>query len=426
MNMDISFAKKAVLNMKIPELLAPAGNMEKAKIAIAYGADAIYLSGRMYGMRAGAGNFSDDELKEVVNYAHERQVRVYVTVNIIAHNQHLVGIPEYIKFLAEIGVDAIIVSDPGIMQIAKTEAPKLALHLSTQANTTNQLTAKFWSDMGYERLVMAREVNRRDLAEICANVEAEIELFVHGAMCMAYSGRCLMSGVMTGREANLGACAQSCRWKYSVMEESRPGEHYPIEETAEGTYIFNSKDLCLLEQIPELIKIGVDSLKIEGRMKSVFYVGTVVRAYRKALDDYQANPDGYQLDPELLDEVNKVSHRPYYTGFFLNEEQGTHAGTHTESSAYMRDYDFVGVVEGYDYDTGQAIIAARNYLPVGAQVEIIQPRAGLMEITVTQITNAKNGEALDAGHANYRVKIPMPEVKPLSMLRVLRAKGSDA
>lgn len=400
--------------MRIPELLAPAGNVEKAKIAIAYGADAIYLAGQLYGMRAGAGNFSNEQLKEVIEYAHERNVKVYVTVNIIPHNQHLAGLPSYISSLAKLGVDAIIVADVGVINIAKQAAPDLSLHLSTQANTVNLAAAQFWSDLGIERIVMAREASREDIGEICANVDSEIEVFVHGAMCMAYSGRCLLSGVMTGREANLGACAQSCRWKYSVVEENRPGQYFPIEETEEGTYIFNSKDLCLLEHIPDLVKIGVSSLKIEGRMKSAFYVGTVVRAYRQALDQYKADPEGYRFDPELLAEVEKVSHRPYYTGFFLDSQPGTHP----ESSAYHQSYDFVGLVEDYDNNTGEALVGVRNRLRLGDLVEVVQPRDQVIEFELTEIINCEDGEALEAAHANYQVRIKMPAVKPLSMLRI--------
>jgi len=408
-----------VIYVKKPELLAPAGNMEKAIIAIAYGADAVYLSGQLYGMRAGAGNFTHEELAEVVRYAHERNVKVYVTVNIIPHNQHLEGMPEYIAFLRDIGVDAIIVADVGVIRIAKQVAPDLPLHLSTQANTVNWQAAMFWSELGIRRLVLAREATREDIRLIRSKVDSEIEVFVHGSMCMAYSGRCLLSGVMTGREANLGACTQSCRWKYSVMEESRPGEYFPIEETAEGTYIFNSKDLCLLEYLPDLVKIGVDSLKIEGRMKSIYYVGTVVRAYRKAIDAYFADPEGYQLDSELLSEVRKVSHRPYYPGFFLGER----IGTYPESSAYIQGYDFVGLVEEYDSQTHEAVVGVRNRLPIGEQVEILQPTGPTIQLKITELINTEDGQSLDAAHANFRVRIKTPPVEPLSMLRI--AKPED-
>ncbi|MGB4616234.1 MAG: U32 family peptidase [Limnochordia bacterium] len=405
------------MKVKIPELLAPAGNMEKAVTAIAYGADAVYLSGELYGMRAQAGNFSNDELAAVVRYAHERGVKVYVTVNIIPHNQHLEELPEYVTFLRDIGVDAIIVSDVGVISIARRYAPDLPLHLSTQANTVNWEAARFWSDFGITRIVLARECTREEILTIRSKVDCELELFVHGAMCVAYSGRCLLSAVMTGREANLGECTQSCRWKYSVMESKRPGEYFPVEETGEGTYIFNSKDLCLLEYLPEVIATGVDSLKIEGRMKSAYYVGTVVRAYRKALDYYAANPDEYVLDPQLLAEVNKVSHRPYYPGFFFGER----IGIYTTSSAYLQTHDFVGTVEAYDEKSGEAVVGVRNFFPAGSKVEIIQPRDELVEVDVNTIVNAEDGAALEAAHANYRVRIKTPPVRPMSMLRIPKA-----
>lgn len=401
-------------DVRIPELLAPAGNMQKAKVAIAYGADALYLAGKLFGMRASAGNFSVEELQEITAYAHQRGVKIYVTVNIFPHNSDLEGLPEYLETLNSLGVDGLIIADVGVYRLAKQYAPKIPLHLSTQANTVNWQAAKFWEELGIERLVMARELTKEDIAVIADKTEAEIEVFVHGAMCMAYSGRCLLSHVMTGRDANRGACAQSCRWKYTVMEEQRPGEYYPIWEEDDGTYIFNSKDLCLIEYIPELATIGVDSLKIEGRMKSVYYVATVVRAYRQALDDYRASKDNYQLDPDLLAELDKVSHRPYYTGFFLGKE----AGTHLESSGYTRSYDFLGLVEQYDKERGQALVDIRNPLVLEQRLEVMQPRGEVIELTVEQLIREGSEEALAEAHANYRVWIPMPEVKPYSILRM--------
>lgn len=402
--------------MKIPELLAPAGNMEKAKVAIEYGADAIYLAGSKFGMRAGAGNFNEEALKEILAYAHARSVMVYVTVNIFPHNEDLQGLPEYLMFLESVGADAIIVADPGVIRIARQVAPDLTIHLSTQANTTNWQAAQFWVDSGVDRLVLARELNREDIAEISSKVDAEVEVFVHGSMCMAYSGRCLISNVMTGRDANQGECAQSCRWRYAVVEQNRPGEYFPIEETEKGTYLFNSKDLCLIEYIPDLVKSGIDSLKIEGRMKSAFYVGTIVRAYRQALDAYQANPEQYQLDPDLLVEVDKISHRPYYTGFFLDAKPGINL----ESSGYRQSYDFVGLVAEYNSETGEALVGVRNRLLLNSEVEVVQPKADNFNFKITKMLNHKNEEyeELDAAHANYWVRIPMPPVKPYSMLRI--------
>ncbi len=404
--------------VNIPELLAPAGNMEKAKIAIAYGADALYLAGNQFGMRAMAGNFDLEELKTVVHYAHDRAVKIYVTVNVFPHNRDLPGIPDYIQYLGEIGVDAIILADVGIMRIAQQVAPHVPLHLSTQANTTNWQAAKFWAELGIARIVTAREITKDDMAIMRTKVSAEMEVFVHGAMCMAYSGRCMLSHVMTGRDANRGACAQSCRWKYAVVEETRPNKYYPIEEAPEGTYIFNSSDLCLLEYLPDLIAIGIDSLKIEGRMKSAYYVATIVRAYRQALDSYQSDPNNYTLDPVLLKEVSKVSHRPYYPGFFT----GNQAGTNPESTAYSQTYDFLGVVQEYDEASGEAIIEVRNRLQIGDALEIMQPRAENFDFVVEHIIDDKTNKSVDAVHANYQARIPMPKVLPFSILRKVKVK----
>ena len=355
--------------MKIPEILAPAGNMEKAIVAMEYGADALYLSGKAFGMRAKAGNFGRDELKEIVAMAHARGVKIYVTVNVFAHNDEIDLLPPYLQELEELGVDALIVADLGVIALAKEYAPSIPLHLSTQANTVNYRAAKVWAEMGIDRLVMARELTREEIQKVCQETKAEIEVFVHGAMCMAYSGRCLLSNVLTGRDANRGECAQSCRWRYAVVEETRPGEYMPIEEDHGGTHIFNSKDLRLIEYIPDLVQIGVDSLKIEGRMKSSFYVATVVRAYRQALDLYAADPENYVLPQELLDELDKVSHRPYYAGFFVP----TDAGIHRPTGSYIREYDVVGIVESWDNETQEAVVAVRNRLSLGEDVEIMQP-----------------------------------------------------
>ena len=403
--------------VRIPELLAPAGNMEKALVAMEYGADAIYLSGKAFGMRAKAGNFSSDELRAVLAAAHERGVKVYVTVNITAHNDEIDLLPAYLTELEELGVDALIVADVGVISLAKQYAPSIPLHLSTQANTVNYRAAKFWEEQELARLVMARELTREEIARVKQEINAEIEVFVHGAMCMAYSGRCLLSNVLAGRDANRGECAQSCRWRYTVMEEKRPGEYMPIEEDEGGTHIFNSKDLRLIEYIPDLAEIGVHSLKIEGRMKSSYYVATVVRAYREALDLYAADPGNYQLPQELLDELDKVSHRPYYAGFFVPSDAGIHPAT----SSYIREYDVVGVVERFDSAAGEGVISVRNRLPVGEVVEVLQPRGPLLVQTISRMTREDSGEELPEAHANYTVRVPMAEVKPLSMLRVKRS-----
>lgn len=402
--------------MKIPELLAPAGNMEKGLVAMEYGADALYLAGKEFGMRASAGNFSSEEMKAILEVAHARGVKIYVTVNVFPHNDEIDLLPPYLAQLEELQVDGIILADIGVYRLARQYAPSIPLHLSTQANTVNYQAAQFWEELGFSRLVMARELSREDIARVRKETNAEIEVFVHGAMCMAYSGRCLLSNALTGRDANRGQCAQSCRWRYAIVEEKRPGEYMPIEEDGGGTHIFNSKDLRLIEYIPDLVKIGVDSLKIEGRMKSSYYVATVVRAYRQSLDLYAADPDNYVLPQELLDELDKVSHRPYYPGFFVPSG----AGIHRPSGTYSRDYDVVGLVESYDQSTGEAVVGVRNRLALGEVVEVMQPRAGNFNLTIAQMINVATDEALPEAHANYTVRIPMDEVKPYSMLRIKR------
>lgn len=380
---------------------------------MAYGADALYLAGKQYGMRAAAGNFSDAELEDVLQLAHGQGVKVYVTVNIFAHNQHLGGLPEYLEYLESIGVDAIIVADPGVFRLAKLHAPMTALHISTQANTTNAEAVKFWKDQGAQRVVLARELTREDIQSITEQVDIELEMFVHGAMCMAYSGRCMLSKTLTGRDANLGACAQSCRWAYSVMESTRPGEYFPVEETEEGTYLFNSKDLCLVNYVPELVNIGVHSLKIEGRMKSVYYTAAVTRAYRMAVDRVLAGTGDQPGQEDLLTELRKVSHRPYYEGFYLGENPGTH----WSSTSYEQTWDFVGLVEEYDARRQAALVDVRNRLLVGDALEILQPHDRVVEYTVSGMEHSQSGEMLSEAHANTKVWIPMGIVQPYSILR---------
>lgn len=404
--------------MKIPELLAPAGNMEKARVAIEYGADALYLAGKAFGMRAKAGNFSKEELQEVLAIAHGRGVKIYVTVNVFAHNEEIDLLPDYLRELEELKVDGIIVADVGVFALAKQYAPSIPVHLSTQANTVNFRAAQFWEELGFSRLVMARELTKEEIARVRQETKVELEVFVHGAMCVAYSGRCLLSNVMTGRDANRGECAQSCRWRYAVVEEKRPGEYMPIEEDDGGTHIFNSKDLRLIEYIPQLVEIGVDSLKIEGRMKSSYYVATVVRAYRQALDLYAQDPENYQLPEELLAELDKVSHRPYWSGFFVPSD----AGIHRPTGSYIRDYDVVGVVESYDDAKGEAIVDVRNRLLVGEEVEVMQPRGPVVSQKISKLIRVEPEEELPEAHANYKVRIPMVKVKPYSMLRIDRGE----
>lgn len=356
------------------ELLAPAGDLEKLKIAVIYGADAVYIGGSQLGLRTASKNFTNEEMLEGIAFAHSHNVRVYVTVNIIAHNKDFLGIEDYFKSLQELGVDALIIADPGVLSIAKEVIPNMELHLSTQANNTNSFSAKFWHEQGVKRIVVARELSLDEIRNIVDTTPdtLEIEAFVHGAMCMSYSGRCLISNYMTGRDANHGECAQPCRWNYSLVESTRPGEFYPIEEDESGTYFFNSKDLCMIEYIPELIEAGIKSFKIEGRVKTSFYVATVIRAYRMAIDSYYENPKEYKFKSEWFEEMTKSSYRDYTTGFFFGKP-GDSANNYGTSS-YIRNYDFIGIVEEYDQTNGLTKIEVRNRIFKGDEIEIIGPK----------------------------------------------------
>ncbi len=365
------------------ELLAPAGNMEKLKIAVLYGADAVYFAGPAYGLRAFAPNFTWSELSEAVSFCHQHGVKAYVTVNIFAHNQDLQELPNYLTHLQQSGVDAIIVSDPGVLSVVQEVTPDLEIHLSTQANTTNKLAARFWQQAGVKRIVLARELTGTEVQEIAeANPGLELEIFVHGAMCMAYSGRCLLSKFLTGRDANKGECAQVCRWNFALMEEKRPGEYFPVEQDQQGTYILNSQDLCLLEYLPQLVEAGVSSFKIEGRMKSAYYVAVVTKVWREAIDAYLANPAEFQVKPEWLEELVKVSHRPYTTGFWASADgRPREALTHTQTSKYNRNYDFVGFVTAVNPETVEFTVEARNHIDYGDCLEIIGPQGAIQRLT---------------------------------------------
>ncbi|NLK08340.1 MAG: U32 family peptidase [Firmicutes bacterium] len=394
------------------ELLAPAGNMEKAKVAIAFGADAIYVGGKEYSLRASAGNFTLDELSSLVEYAHNAQVKVYVAVNSLMHNEELAGLPKYLRALQKIGADAVIFADPAVYSIAKDAAPDLALHISTQASVTNWRTVQFWESAGIQRVILARELSLREIKEIRARVDVELETFVHGAMCISYSGRCLLSNYMTGRDANRGQCAQSCRWRYALVEEKRPGHYYPIMEDAQGTYILNSKDLNMLAHIPAMAGAGIGSLKIEGRMKSVYYVGVVVKAYRAAIDAFHADPVGYQVQEDWLDELDKVSHRPYTTGFYFGPPGPK--GQFYESGGYIRQYDFVGILP--ENGSGKAKIAVRNRIRQHDKLELVTP-TGCFEFAVETIWDG-DGVVLSEAHANQEVYIKLPHEAPIfSMVR---------
>ena len=404
--------------MKKIELLAPAGDLEKLKMAILYGADAVYLGGEAFGLRKASKNFSIDQIREGVIYAHERGKRVYVTLNIVPHNDDLQGLEEYVSSLNDIDVDAVIVSDPGMFMIIKRTVPNMEIHISTQASITNYETIMFWYNLGARRIVLARELSFKEIEEITSRIpeDLDIEAFVHGAMCMSYSGRCLLSNYMTGRDANMGDCAQPCRYKYSLVEEKRPGEYFPIEENEDGTFIFNSKDLCMIEYIPELVKSGIFSFKIEGRVKSSYYVATVIRAYRMAIDEYYKDPENYVYNEKWLDEIKKVSHRDFTTGFYFDKPT-EEAQVYTTSS-YIRGYDFVGMVLDYDKESKIATIEQRNRLFVGEEIEIFGPG----KEHFTQIINNmwdKDGKEIEvAPHAQQIIKIKMnEEVEKFYLLR---------
>lgn len=372
-------------------------------MAIRYGADAVYCAGQSFGLRASSSNFSNEELKEAVEFVHSHGKKIYVTCNIIPHNEDLVGLEDYLKFLESIKVDAIIVADLGIFLLAKRVAPNLERHVSTQANTTNYLTTEFWKEQGATRVVVAREVSIADIKTMKEAADIEIEAFVHGAMCISYSGRCLLSNYFTTRDANRGQCTQACRWKYSLVEENRPGEYYPIEEDQHGTYIFNSKDLCLLKYIPDLVEAGVDSLKIEGRMKSVHYAATVTKVYREAVDSYLADPEHYEVKPEWIEELEKISHRPYTEGFSVEKPDET-AQNYGQSSN-TQTHDFIGLVEGYNVEEGYAYLEQRNNFKVGDEVEFCQPHGELVHHVITKMTDEEGNEITVAPHPQMKVRL---------------------
>lgn len=380
-----------------PELLIPASSLEVLKTAVIFGADAVYIGGEAFGLRAKAKNFSLDEMREGIAFAHEYDVKVYVTANILAHNSDLAGVREYFKELKEIKPDGLIIADPAIFEIAGEICPEIERHISTQANNTNYGTFNFWYKQGATRVVTARELSLEEIKEIRANIpeDMEIETFVHGAMCISYSGRCLLSNYLVGRDANQGACTHPCRWKYSVVEETRPGEVMPVFENERGTYIFNSKDLCMIEHIPELIESGVDSLKIEGRMKTALYVATVARTYRKAIDDYKKDPKLYKKNmPWYLDQISNCTYRQFTTGFFFgkpNEESQIY-----DSNTYVKEYTYLGII-GEEKD-GTYRIEQRNKFSVGETIEVMKPSGENVEVTVKRILTEDGVEQESAPH----------------------------
>ena len=403
--------------MKKPELLAPAGTLEKLYMAVHYGADAVYLGGKFFGLRAGAGNFTMAEIAEGIDFAHSRKVKVYVTINIFAHNADFKDLAAYLRLLDELQADGIIVSDPGVFRLAKETVPDLPIHISTQANNTNWSTALFWQELGAKRIILARELSLKEMAEIRRRTKIELEAFVHGAMCISYSGRCLLSNYLAGRNANKGDCAHPCRWKYQLVEEKRPGEYFPVEEDQRGTYVFNSKDLCLVEHIPALIRAGIRSFKIEGRMKSSYYLATVVKVYREVIDSYLADPKNFSFDPKWLEELEKVSHRHYTTGFaFKKPDEKDHR---YETSAYVRNYDFIGVVLEYLPETGEMWVEQRNHMSVGDKIEILTPKGPFIPWEITAMKNDQGESIQHAPHPRQEVLMPAPPggVVPFSLLR---------
>ena len=404
------------------ELLAPAGDMERLEAAVKFGANAVFMAGDSFGLRANAKNFDREAMKKAVDYAHENGVNVHITMNIVPHDEDMVGIEDYLKYLDEIGVDALIISDPGIFSIAK-ELTDIDLHVSTQASVTNSATVNFWYNMGAKRVILARELSLEEIIEIRNNTpkDLEIEVFVHGAMCISYSGRCLLSNYMTGRDANRGDCSQACRWKYSIQEENRPGEYYPIEEDGSGTYIMNSKDLCLIDELDKLIEAGIDSFKIEGRMKTAFYVATVIRSYRQIIDAYYEGNYNEETVQKYFNELQKASHRHYTKGFFHKKPDGE--DQIYENSSYIRKYDFIGTVLAYNSDTKEAIIEQRNRFFPGEEIEIFGNSKDFYEYKITSMRNEK-GEELEVAN-KPKEKIYMTIDLPLEEGDMLRRVISE-
>ena len=383
--------------MRKTELLIPAGSLDVLKTAVIYGADAVYLGGEAFGLRAKAKNFTNEEIMEGIKFAHDHGVKVYITANILAHNDDLAGVEEYFEELKTIRPDALIISDPGVFTIAKRVLPDMEIHISTQANNTNYGTYLFWHELGAKRVVSARELSLKEIKEIREHIpeDMEIESFIHGAMCISYSGRCLLSNFFTGRDANQGACTHPCRWKYSVVEETRPGEYMPVYENERGTYIFNSKDLCMIEHIPEMIDAGIDSFKIEGRMKTALYVATVARTYRKAIDDYLEDPKKYEANmPWYRDQISNCTYRQFTTGFYFGKP-GDESQIY-DSNTYIKEYTYLGIIGGIK--DGMYRIEQRNKFSVGETVEIMKPDGQNVEVTVEKIIDEDGQEQESAPH----------------------------
>lgn len=418
--------------MKKPELLVPASSLEVLKEAVIFGADAVYIGGEAFGLRAKAKNFTIEEMGEGIEFAHSRNVKVYVTANILAHNEDLEGARKYFEELKTIKPDALIISDPGMFTIAKEVCPEIEIHISTQANNTNYMTYQFWYRMGAKRVVCARELSLKEIKQIRDNIpeDMEIESFMHGAMCISYSGRCLLSSFFAGRDANQGACTHPCRWKYAVMEEQRPGEYFPVYENERGTYIFNSKDLCMIEHIPEMIEAGIDSFKIEGRMKTALYVADVARTYRKAIDDYFESPKKYQSNMDWYKaEIAKCTYRRFTTGFYFGKpDENTQV---YDTNTYVNEYIYLGIVEevkdtlksigAEDRKSNFALITQRNKFLVGDTIEIMKPDGRNVSAKVLSLTTMDNEAVDSAPHPMQKLYVELSE--EVQVYDLLRVKG---
>lgn len=401
--------------IKRPEILAPAGNFEKMRFAILYGADAVYLAGKSFGMRTASDNFTDEELAAAIEYAHGKGVRVYVTVNIMPRPSEEKALREYLRYLGEIAPDALIISDIGVFSLAKKYAPNVDIHISTQANTLNAAACRAWYELGATRIVLARELSLAEIAEIRSEIppELELEAFVHGAMCVSHSGRCLLSNYFIGRDANRGACAQPCRWEYDakeitaeIHETGKPERSFEAVQNEHGTFMFSSNDMCMIEHIPDLVKAGIDSFKIEGRVKSAYYTAITANAYKNELNAYLADPDGYKFDPKSLEEVESVSHRGYCTGYFYTSPLGN--AQIWGEGGYIRDKAYLATVESFDKETGRAVLLQRNKVSEGEHARVISPGKGFRDIVLSDLRN-ENGEKIEcAPHPKMRYSVAAP------------------
>jgi putative protease len=411
--------RRTMLENGKPELLVPASSLEVLRVAVIYGADAVYIGGEMYGLRAKAKNFSMEDMREGISFAHAHGKRVFVTANITAHNKDLEGVRAYFEELKEIGPDALIISDPGVFMIAQEVCPEIEVHISTQSNNVNYATYLFWKKLGAKRVVSARELSIDEIRGIRERIpdDLEIETFVHGAMCISYSGRCLLSNYFTGRDANLGACTHPCRWKYYIMEENRPGEYLPVEENERGTYIFNSKDLCMIEHIPDLVTAGIDSFKIEGRMKTALYVADVARTYRQAIDDYFLSPELYESKKAYyMEEISKCTYRQYTTGFFYGST--THESQIYDNNTYVKRYTYLGIAGTVD-GNGYVSMEQRNKFSVGDTVEIMKPSGENILVTVEKMLDERGNQIESCPHPQQKIQVMFSETPDeMDLIRV--------